>query len=91
MPRATTPKPPATSPRDERVPFPRACMMLRLSRDQVMHRLAIGELQGGKELSRWFVTRASIERMLAEGRNTSLRPRPNDRADDRERPRRPAA
>ena len=53
---------------DNRVPVQEAAIELGLSRESVMRRLATGELEGGRDRlsGRWYATRESIDRYLAE-------------------------
>ncbi len=66
-----------TSSTVERVALPDACSELRMSREQVIRRVNIGELEGGRDpdLGRWFVTRRSIESARAKRESDSARRR----------------
>ena len=50
----------------QRIPLPEACSRLQMTREQVIPRIQKGELQGGQDLGRWFVTLESIDRYLAD-------------------------
>lgn len=51
---------------NKRVTLPQALERLQpMSRDQAIFRIANGELDGGQDLGRWFVTVESIDRYLA--------------------------
>jgi hypothetical protein len=50
----------------EKVPLPESCTALGMSRDQVILRINTGQLEGGQELGRWFVTRRAIAAALAQ-------------------------
>jgi hypothetical protein len=52
--------------RVERIALPAACSELRMSRDQVIHRINTGQLEGGQLLGRWYVARAAIDAALAD-------------------------
>ncbi len=53
------------SNQSERIPLPEACSRLQMTREQVIPRIQKGELEGGQDLGRWFVTPESIKRYLA--------------------------
>lgn len=58
---------------DNRIPVQEAAITLGLSRESVMRRLATGELEGAKDRlsGRWYVTRESVDRYIAEQRATA--------------------
>ena len=59
------------SKQPERIPLQEACQRLRMSREQLIPRIQKGELEGGQDLGRWFVTLESIDRYIAEQQATA--------------------
>ncbi len=58
---------------DNRVPVQEAAIELGLSRESVMRRLATDELEGAKDRlsGRWYITRESVDRYLAQQQATA--------------------